>query len=460
MGSSIKFSVAVFFLVFMLVVGQESLLAMPSASTTNTKEAPVRWDVELGNPYVQQGPYADQLLNIKLSGRNNIPLLIRTPVNLVLVIDKSGSMSDRGKIDYAKQAAKEIINRLGNNDRLSIVAYSTEVEVLYPMQFLRNKSHAVSAVDSIYPTNSTNLSGGLITGINQLESATRSGYINRVILLSDGLANAGITDIGELSRISSQASERNTHITTMGLGLDYDENLMMSLAQHGAGNYYFIESPSQLASIFQREFGQLSRMIAKSSVLTLSLEPGVTLSKVYGYKYSKTKDGKVRIKLGDMFAGQQRDILLKLRIPAEKIGEKGLLKAYLNYEDLLNANKSTGFEKELSYIVTSDKQRIKTAENKEVTARGVSVDAASNLHKATTEYESGNSAGALSYMNDAYQKIVRVNQTPERNPQTLKQEEELREAIEDIEMNAPSPMSDDGKKLIKEQKAKALGYQQ
>ncbi len=126
MGSSIKFSVmAVFFLVFMLVVGQESLLAMPSASTTNTKEAPVRWDVELGNPYVQQGPYADQLLNIKLSGRNNIPLLIRTPVNLVLVIDRSGSMSDRGKINYAKQAAKEIIERLGNNDRLSIVTYST-----------------------------------------------------------------------------------------------------------------------------------------------------------------------------------------------------------------------------------------------------------------------------------------------------------------------------------------------
>lgn len=451
---------AVFFLVFTLVVGQESLLAMPSVSTPNVKEATVRWDVELGNPYVLKGPYADQLLNIKLSGRKDIPLLVRTPVNLVLVIDRSGSMSSRGKINYAKQAAKEIIERLGSNDRLSIVSYSTEVEVLYPMQFLGNKLHAISAVDSIYPTNSTNLSGGLITGINQLESATRSGYINRVILLSDGLANAGITDIGELSRISSQASERNIHITTMGLGLDYDENLMMSLAQHGAGNYYFIESPSQLASIFQKEFGQLSRMIAKSSVLTLSLEPGVTLTEVYGYTYSTTKDGKVRIKLGDMFAGQERDILLKLRVPAEKIGEKGLVKAYLNYEDLLNANKSTDFEKELSYNVTTNKQRIRTAENKEVTARGVSVDAASNLHKATTEYENGNRAGALSYMNDAYQKIVHVNQTTERNQQTLKQEEELREAIEDMEMNAPSPMSDDGKKLIKEQKAKAFGYQQ
>lgn len=460
MRSSIKISVSVFFLVFTLVVGQESLLAKPSASTTNAKEVTVRWDVELGSPYVKQGRYADELLNIKLSGRNDIPLLVRTPVNLVLVIDRSGSMSDRRKINYAKQAAKEIIERLGSSDRLSIVAYSTEVQVLYPMQVLRNKAHAISAIDSIYPTNSTNLSGGLITGIGQLELANRSGYINRVILLSDGLANAGITDIGELSRISSRASERNIHITTMGLGLDYDENLMMSLAQHGAGNYYFIESPSQLASIFQKEFGQLSRMIAKSSVLTLSLEPGVTLTEVYGYTYSTTKDGEVRIQLGDMFASQQRDILLKLRVPAEKIGKRGLVTVYLNYEDLLDSNKSATFEKGLSYNVTSDEQKISAAEDKEVQARGVSVDAASNLHKATAEYESGNSAGALYYMNDAYQKIVRVNQTRQRNQQTLKQEEELRQAIGNIEMNAPSPMSDDGKKLIKEQKAKAFEYQQ
>lgn len=456
-----KFSVtAILFLVFTLVGGGEFLFAVPLQSSANSKEATVSWDVELGNPYVKQGLYADQLLNIKLSGRSDMPLIVRAPVNLVLVIDRSGSMSDRGKITYAKQAAKEIIQRLGSNDRLSIVAYSTEAQVLYPMQSLGNKAHAISAVDSIYPTNSTNLSGGLIAGINQLESATRSGYINRVILLSDGLANKGITDIGELSRVSSRASERNIHITTMGLGLDFDENLMMSLAQHGAGNYYFIESPSQLASIFQREFGQLTRIIAKSSMLTLSLQPGVILTEVYGYTYSTTKDGNIQIKLGDMFAGQQRDILLKLRVPAEKIGKRDLVIAYLNYEDLLDGNETAGFEKELSYLVTSDEQKISAAENKEVKARGVSVDAASNLLKATTEYESGNSEGALSYMNDAYQKIVQVNQTPQRNKQTLKQEEELREAIGEMEMEAPSPMSNSGKKLIKEQKAKAFEYQQ
>lgn len=446
--------------VFTLAGGVKSLIATPLQSNATSKEETLTWDVELGSPYVKQGPYSEQLLNIRLSARSDIPIVVRPPINLVLVIDRSGSMSDRGKIVYAKKAAREIIERLGSNDRLSIVSYSTRVQVLYPMQTLSSKAQAISAVDSIYPTNSTNLSGGLITGINQLDSASKSGYVNRVILLSDGLANTGITDIGELSRVSSRASERNIHITTMGLGLDFDENLMMSIAQHGAGNYYFIESPSQLASIFQREFGQLSRIIAKSSVLTLYLEPGVTLTELYGYTYYSGNDGKVIINLGDMFSGQKRDLLLKLRVPANKIGKRGLVKAYLSYEDVLGGNKNRAIEKELSYKVTSDIQKVISSENKAVTARGVSVDAASNLDKATKEYESGNSAGALEYMDDAYQKIIRVNQTSQRNHQTLKQEQELREAISNMEMGAPSPTSDTGKKLIKEQKAKAFEYQQ
>ncbi len=450
----------VFSLVFFVTVGS-SLISLSMVTSADAKALnTVGWDVQISHPYVQKGTYSDELINIKLSGRDAVPLFARTPVNLVLVIDRSGSMSDRGKIDYAKKAAKEIVNRLASNDRLSIVAYSTEVQVLFPMQTLKNKELAISAVNSLYPSNSTNLSGGLIAGINQLESVERSGFINRVILLSDGLANTGITDIAELSRVSSRASEKNIHITTMGLGLDYDENLMMSLAQYGAGNYYFIESPNQLAAIFQREFGQLSRTIAKSLILTITLEPGVSLQDVYGYTYSTTKDGKIRIKLGDIYAGQHRDILIKMRVPSNKLGERGFIKASLNYEDLLNNNKSAGFKRELSYNVTSDDETVRANENKEVSARGVSVDAALYLDRATNEYESGNSEKALSYMKNAYQKINTVNQTPQRNQQTLRQEEELREAIQDMETYSSSPMSDEGKGLIKKQKAKALEYQQ
>lgn len=461
MRLSKKLSFVTMLLVFVLVNAPYSSSALTKLADNNTnKSETISWEVELSHPYVKNGAYADELVNIKLLGREDVPFMERTPVNLVLVIDRSGSMSDRGKINYAKGAARQIIDRLSSTDRLSIVAYSTEVQVVYPMQFLKDKYHAKSAVNSLYPTNSTNLSGGLITAIDQFEPVRRSGHINRVILLSDGLANTGITDIGELSRISSRASERGVQITTMGLGLDYDENLMMSLAKYGSGNYYFIESPSQLASIFHREFGQLSNTIAKAPVITLHLEPGTIVSDLYGYRYSTKDDSQIQIKLGDIFAGQQRDLLLKLRVPADRVGKKGFVRATLKYEDLLENGKLSSLKKELSYNVTSDHQIIMNTENKDVTARGISVEAAHNLHKATDEYESGNSEGALSYMNDAYQQIVGVNKTPQRSSQTLKQEEELREAIKDMQTNAPSPSSESGKRLIKEQKSKSYQYQQ
>ena len=239
-------------------------------------------------------------------------------------------------------------------DRLSVVAYSTDVELLYPIQFLNNKERATTVVNSLYPTDSTNLSGGLVTGIGQLEKLERKGYINRVILLSDGLANAGITDMGQLIKIASQAAEKGIHVTTMGLGVNYDENIMMNLAEYGAGNYYFVESPSQLAGIFDREFGQLASTVAKDPVFTLTLAPGVSVSDVYGYAYETTKEGKVRIKLGDFFSGQERNILVKLNAPAGKAGENSLITARIEYEDVLGDDGAVFHEEEIRYEVTED----------------------------------------------------------------------------------------------------------
>ena len=265
--------IMVFLLISAIVIGSRYLVAFPTIPQPNTvKTDTVLWNANLSHPYITKGSDGEVLLNLNVEGRD-MRSTKRAPVNLVLVIDRSGSMSDVGKIEYAKEAAKKIISGLDKRDRLGIVAYSTYVELLFPIQFLNEKDRAVSVVDSLYPTESTNLSGGLTEGINQLKTLTalqsRDRYINRVIILSDGLANVGITDIGELSRISSQAAESGIHITTMGLGLHYDENLMINIAEYGAGNYYFIESPTQLASIFEREFGEMLATVARDSKIYL-----------------------------------------------------------------------------------------------------------------------------------------------------------------------------------------------
>ncbi len=443
---------------FALVIGGRYLKAfpiIPRPMDSNTNK--VSWDVKSSHPYVHRGSDGEVLVNLQIKGQE-IRAPERAPVNLVLVIDRSGSMSEAGKMEYAKEAAKRIISGLGSSDRIGIVAYSTEVELIYPIQFLKDKQSVLSVVDSLYPTDSTNLSGGLTSGIDQLKSLTSEGFVNRVILLSDGLANVGITDIGELGRIASRAAEKGVHITTMGLGLNYDENLMMNIAEHGAGNYYFIESPTQLTRIFEKEFGQILATVAKDSVIYLSLAPGVQIKNIYGYTHT-VKDGKVQIRLGDIYSGQERNLLIKVNAPTNNLGQRQLLTASLEFTDITGDGKSVNLRKELTYEVTEDMNKVASNENKEVTARGVSVDAAYEMYQATTYYENGDRDSALDNIGSALGRIIKLNNSPQKTEATLKQEEELRKAMEEMSVAAPAPASDPGKKLIKDYKAKAREQQ-
>jgi Ca-activated chloride channel family protein len=279
-----------------------------------------------------------------------------------------------------------------------------------------------------------------------------------MILLSDGLANVGITDISELSRIASQAAEKGIHITTMGLGLSYDENLMMNLAEYGAGNYYFIESPSQLATIFQKEFGQILATVATDSVIYLSTAPGVKLKEVYGYALT-SKQGRFQVNLGELFSGQERNILIKLNAPTQKLGMHELATASFEFRDILKNSNAVQLQRKLTYKCTDDKDKVVANEDKDVTARAVSVDAAYDLYRATTQYEKGDGSDALNNLKRALGRIVELNSSPQKSALTIKQEAELREAMEQMSVLATVPESDAGKKLIKEYKAKSREQQ-
>lgn len=446
---------------FALLVGSRYLVAfptipLPTSPNNNAVTDTVFWDAKISHPYVLKGSDGDVLVNFQVKGQA-LKSSERAPVNLVLVIDRSGSMSEEEKLEYAKEAAKRIISGLGSGDRIGIVAYSTEVELLYPIQYLNDKGRANAVVDSLYPTDSTNLSGGLSAGIDQLKSLKRDGYINRVILLSDGLANVGITDVGQLSRVASQAAENSIQITTMGLGLNYDENLMMSLAEYGAGHYYFIESPKQLAKIFEKEFGRILATVAKDSTMYLSLAPGVEIKEIYGYTHS-IKGGRVQINLGDIFSGLERNILVKLSAPTDKLGKNQLLEAWFEFTDILKNNQAVSMQRVLEYESTNQKDKVVANENKDVIARGVSVDAASQMYQATFYYEKGDSDGALNNIKKALGRISALNSSPQRSMATLRQEDELRKAV-DMFQAAPALESDLGKGMIKDYKAKAREQQ-
>ena len=416
----------------------------------------IHFDPEISNPYVEYESDSEMLVNIKLWGDRVAPRH-RPPVNLVLVIDESGSMSGKGKMTYAKKAAKDLISKLNRADRLAIVSYSDESRLVMSLQKLHNKSRAKKLIDSIHPTNSTNLSSGLLLGIEQLKYRERDGYINKIILLSDGLANRGITDINALSRISNNAANHSIYVTTMGLGLEYDEDLLMSISDYGAGNYYFIESPNQIAYIFDKEFGQMLTTIARDIEVELDFAPGVDLIELYGYKY-EFRDNKIVLNPGTVFSGQNRNIKLRMKIPTEKKGLNNLMTASLNYSDA-NGIKQQEIRNNINYRVTENKTKVSKYENKEVAAQMVSVNAARSLEDATKDYEDGNKQRALSRLKSAIADVKEVNKSKYRLPSTVQQEKVLNEALDSMSAPEEDLGTSGRERIIKTYKAESRAQQ-
>lgn len=224
-------------------------------------------------------------------------------------------MAEEGKMSHARAALHALINQLRNDDVLSLVIYDNEVDVLWPASPVGpRKDELRHLVNEVYPRGRTNLGGGMNEGYRQVGRNLQREYVNRVILLSDGLANEGITDPRRLADIAQRQRTTGVSLTTIGVGLDYNENLMVDLSEQGGGNYYFIENPENLASVLRREFDQLSSVLAQSVILELELGGGVTLHDVIGFEYRR-EGTKVKVPIGDLYANDSRELCAEISVP-------------------------------------------------------------------------------------------------------------------------------------------------
>jgi Ca-activated chloride channel family protein len=208
---------------------------------------------------------------------------LRPPMSLALVIDRSGSMTGV-PLERAKAAARKAIAQLAPYDHFAVIAYSTDAETIAPMrQATAEARHlAIEAIGAISADGGTNISQGLTLGATAITAAGHSA--GHVILISDGKANEGIHDRSGLVDLAAATAAAGTSITSIGVGLDFDERTMAAIAVSGGGRYYFVEDMTRLPDMIAGELYRLGNTRVTNVELTIEPAPGVDVLEAYGYR--------------------------------------------------------------------------------------------------------------------------------------------------------------------------------
>ena len=255
----------------------------------------------------------------------------RAPLHLSLVIDRSGSMAGQ-PLDEAKKAAAFVINGLTRGDRASLVIYDDTVDTRVPLHGAEDRDRLLRAIEGIQSGGMTNLHGGWFAGAETLAPAVSRETISRVILLSDGCANKGLTDPVAIQRQCAELASAGVTTSTYGLGRNFNEDLMIGMARAGLGNTYYGQTAEDLMDPFSEELALLNATCARRLELQLATAPGVQA--VVLNDYPRTADGSSQ--LPDLAYGGEAWALVRLTVPARLEGASpaALLSAAIRYTDM------------------------------------------------------------------------------------------------------------------------------
>ncbi len=247
----------------------------------------------------------------------------RTPLAMSLVLDRSGSMSG-DRLEAAKAASISAVERLHPDDVVSVITFDGQVDVVAPPAPRARQFQLVQQVAAIYAAGSTNLSGGWLRGRQHMEQAlgmlgSLEGSSRRIVLLTDGHANTGITDPSTLVELARTARAMGISTTTIGVGEGYDDDLLRSMADAGGGNSWYVERPDQAQDVLAEELGNLLSVSAQGLSVTLTLEDAVTVFATHSSWPAMATANTFTFDLGDLYASEPKPVLVELFVPADRL---------------------------------------------------------------------------------------------------------------------------------------------
>lgn len=310
------------------------------------------------------------------------------------------------KLEFTKKAVNYAVNHLNANDKLSLIVYDDNVEVLLEAQAVDCKDSIKGVVNRIFPGGCTNLSGGLLAGYREVLKNVKSGQINRILLLTDGLANEGICDKNILCSKAQEMAKSGVTVTTLGVGEDFDEEMLTGLAEASSGNYYFIEGIDNIAPIFAQEMQSLLSVVAQNVNIVFHPSSFCRVSKVWGYQPYGDKD--VTVNLPDMFSSDKKVIIFELMIETGEKGSADLGKLNLSYDETGEGLSLVSVEMDLSVERTDREELLGMPEAPEIMVQLELDRAAERKAEAIRRADDGDISGAVELLRQQQDAITDI----------------------------------------------------
>ncbi len=366
----------------------------------STQPAPdlLQWKVDSSHPLVEAGGDTNAVVTVDVSAFVPPEDQHRIPLNLSLVIDHSGSMTDKQMQD-TRHAVSYMLSQLQPDDTVSVVAFSTRAEVLVEQDEWDDvdKGELKLALDTLKPEGTTAMYQGLQVAQQQMNRTFDPARINRIILFSDGIPN----DAGQLHGFAQQMKNRGIAVTTMGLGAHYNEDLMAEIADLSGGNYHFIKESADIETFFLEEKDSMEQIVARSARLVFHLGPGVTLKRTLGAQAS-ANGRSLTVHLGELAAGEARQIALEVAVRGGGSGAKvELTDVELMWDDVVHWSGQHTIHHFLAAEATKDTALIEQKRKKVVVERAGRLAAAWEMEQAILDYQEGDVQSARQRMEQA-----------------------------------------------------------
>ncbi|HET6381786.1 MAG TPA: VWA domain-containing protein [Armatimonadota bacterium] len=361
-----------------------------------------------------QGEQRLYLLVDVIAGEPETHTQQRTPLNLTIVIDRSGSMSG-SKLENAKRAAGEVVRLLDDGDYVSVVGFDNNGRIYAPAQRIDalTRPDILERIRRIVCGGGTDIRRALEMGYDQLQLFAGPETISRLLLLSDGQDESGNT-VDMLSNQAGHFASAQMAITSLGIGDDFDEEMMIAIAERSGGASHYIKNPPDIVDIFRQELSRLFAVVARWPRLLIRVSRNVTITQVLNENYRRRiVEDTAEIQLNDMSQSEQQFALVEFLAVPWPSGEFRIAQVELNYQPA-GAVGIKRLSEDVLITYTDDPEMVRTGRNLEVLRRREELNVASVLTRTMIDLKKGKvrPEEAAEQLDNAHATLVRYGASP------------------------------------------------